>query len=1230
MRGIASALVLSIALFVFAFACAPGEEEEAAMQSGGRGLARKPTKSGKFESFDLAERTPAAQPGFTRVSGADCGITFANKAVRKDWLVDIGLDQAVAASGVAAGDYDGDGDIDLYFCGLDTPSRLYRNDGGWKFTDVTAESGEGLDGKGYPAFSASFFDIDGDADLDLYVGNRIDPNLLFVNDGKGHFTEEAGMRGLAFDYATASTAVLDAERDGDLDLYIANYRAPHFFTNEPVPDKMTGRWAPEYGRFELDPQFQDKWYLDEANKYRLKPDPDLLMINDGKGNFTNGTDKAGITGYSWSFNALACDFNDDGYTDLYVNGDFDTADHYWINNGDGTFTNRNKDMLRRTPWFSMGSDAGDLNGDGRMDIFAGDMLARDYKEARKQSGDMYAFRYELINFKPQQLMRNCMYLNRGQGWMTEMAEYAGVQASDWTWSCRIADLDSSGIPEIFATTGHVSSTIDVDTANKIESLGSMEAKLEFVEHVPPLLHNDAVFTAAEPLKYKSPEDNWGIKDGAVGGGCVITDLDGDGDPDIVVNQTNAEAAIWRNDLESGNLVQLDLKQDPPNTTAVGARVWAYCGEDVFTQEVIIGRGFGSGESTRIHLGLGEHEKIDKLEVRWPDGTYETFTDLPANKRHTVYKGTNLPEWMEIKPKPMFVQTDLQWEQKESDTLEKEFAAEPLLPNQRSTLGTGVSVADFNGDGFLDVYFAGPAGQKGAFFNGDGKGNFAESPLPEDFIPKGTEEMAPLCFDADGDGRLDLFVSSGSFEAEPTSPEMRSNFYLNKPDGWKKMNVPETRVSSGSAVASDIDRDGDLDVFVAGRLWPYKFAKPVPSYVFENLGDGKLDFGIEKLAPALMQSPALVSEAQFADIDGDGRQDLILATEFGHVQIWKNDDGKLAKFADAGPSGMWTSLGIGDFDNDGDLDIVAGNWGQNVKYHPSSDKPWTVICDDFDKNGTRDVVEVKYRKDGCMLPGRGRSCSGYAISYIPEKFPTWASFADATWEDIYGPADKAAERYDAEEMRSMILINDGAGNFIAKELPPMAQWAPAFGIGVADFDLDGNLDCYIANNFELPQCETGRWNAGYGVLLLGNGDCTFRALDRDESGISMHWEGRGVVPADFNGDARPDFVVSASNGKPQVAFAEKDSGLGTNLWVSLKGKAPNTFGVGARLKLELSGGGKIVREVQAGSGYLSSYAGAVHFGIPKGEKPVSLSVNWPDGGTSFVNKFGKGTLEVEQH
>ena len=1179
-----------------------------------------------FVSATLLLNAEDAADSFVALTLEQSGLEFSNVVDRPDLL----MDATAAAAGLASGDYDNDGDIDVFLVGLEAGNRLYRNDGDFHFTDVTALAGADLGMEDAVCHAAMFADLDADGMLDLLVCTYGAGSRLFMGDGLGGFSDQTEERGAgAAGYCNAVT-VLDIERDGDLDLYIGTGRAPVGINEAVLPAEFADAFITnEWGQRIMSDPRADAYYYDELNIVRLKPENDWLLINDGAGHFDNGIGQTGIDPMVWTRTALAADFNDDGWTDLYLASDMASHDGYYINQHDGTFSNQARYMLRRSPYHSRGVDVGDINGDGLLDVFAGETAAAGDSAGILQYGDPVGMRAELGGYQPQLVLRNCLYLNRGQGWMSELAEMCGVQASGWSWSSRIADLDCSGSPELFISNGSpLRFHTDLDERNKIVALrqsGTPADELQSLileQGAAPAV--DRLYTSETPLNFYSPTDNWGITGESISCGTAIQDFDGDGDLDLIINRTNDSPAVWRNDRQCGNRLTIDLRQDGLNRQAVGARLKAFVGTRVIAAEVSLARGYSSAESARVHFGTGQMTELTRLEIIWPDGALQVEQHLASGSHYEIRRRADLPQWAPAAGRGIYERHDFSWQRVEQETLQKELDAEPLLPLQRGTLGGGMGIADFDLDGQLDVYFAGAAGQQGQMYMGE-SGSFVSSQLMDGIIPADVEEMSVLCFDANGDERPDMLISAGGNEAGRNTLLYRNWLVLNTSAGMLAGRISTDETSSGSACSADLDRDGDLDIFIAGRQQPGSYMTAVPSELLINESGTDFSDG-SPLLPGGTPVMGVLTDARFCDVDNDGWPDLLTCAEYGSVQLYHNSQGRFDDAVELTPHGMWNSLAAADVDNDGDMDIVAGNQGLNTKYQADKDHAMTLFAADFNGDGQRQLLEVRQRDEsdfevlnGGAFAGRPPAAEGAA------GITTWHGLSAAAFSDLFGDPAAIAEQYNATELSSMLLVNDGSGTFTAQALPREAQYTIAFGIDTADYDNDGYIDMLMAGNFYATQPETGRWNAGYGQLLVGTGTGSFTAVEPSRSGIYVYQDSRGVQSLDTDGDGLLECLMSVAYSSPLTLKRRPEEQAGRGLLVSLVGKDGNRWGIGSRLTLELDNGTVLTRDRPGGSGYQSSSLAPVHFGIPEGSSPLKLTVHWPDGSESTVTKFSDSNL-----
>ena len=1185
--------------------------------SGCGGCQRVPdwwTQEGSIDSQPLAER-PQREDGplFEKIDAAHTGIDFTitwDKPAKYDRLF-YGQN---TGGGVCIGDYDGDGRPDVYLTSPSGGNRLYRNLGDFRFEDVTEAAG--LLDADFWGNGATFVDIDNDYDLDLYLCGYDMPNRLYINQGDGTFVERAAEYGLDYQGASVMMNFADYDNDGDLDGYLLTAGLQpgkeHAFAvlyegDKPViPDDLREYWKLIYVPGDRAKQV-------EAAQF------DHFYRNNGDGTFTEVTKAAGIDGADFGQAAIWFDFNNDGWVDLYVANDYWGPDYLYRNNGDGTFTDVAPTMIAHTPRSSMGVDAADINGDGRIDLLATDMSGTNHYKQKLGMGDMSTSGWFLEYGQPRQYMRNAVFLNTGSERFMEVAHLTGLANTDWTWTPRFEDFDSDGRVDLFVTNGMTRDFMNTDLNDLCVSRhkeGTPEFFAFWREQGFKKDHNLA-FKNLGDLRFKSVGKEWGLDLLGVSFGAATGDLDGDGDLDLVVNNMDQPAGVYRNRSSRGNLVKIRLRGTLSNRYGIGAtvRLRTAAGEQV--RNHVVTRGWTSCGESIIHFGLGDEAKIQQLAVHWPSGHVQRFENLDAGRSYTITEPFSdaPPLAKPTPPETLFVASDRLQAARHEEQPFDDFKRQPLLPNKLSQLGPGIAWGDVDGDGDEDMYLCGAKGQAGILLINTGRGRF--EPAEQTFeAAAASEEMAALFFDFNGDGDQDLYITSGGVECEKADASLANRLYLNNGRGMFSLapqgTLPDLRDSSGIVVAADYDRDGDLDLFVGGRSVPGEYPTTPSSRLLRDDGGRFIDV-TDTVAPGLKQT-GMVTAALWSDVDGDGWIDLLLTHEWGPVKLYRNDGGKLVDWTkQAGLAerlGWWNGIAGGDVDGDGDIDYVVTNFGLNTKYHPSSEKPARIYYADFDGTGKKRIIEAKVAKEG-MLPVRGKSCSQNAMPMLRDKFPTFHSFASATLIDIYTPECLGdALRLEANTLESGVLINDGQGRFTFRPLPRLAQVAPCFGVVLLDVDADGNLDLALAQNFFGPQRETGRMDGGLGLLLLGRGDGSFEPIWPDRSGIVVPGDAKGLAVADVNADGRPDLVFTVNDG-PLVVLENNSPKSNRSFAVRLKGRKGNLSGVGARVTLHMQDGSKQTAEVYAGGSYLSQSSHVLYFGLGKSGQVDRVAVRWPN-------------------
>jgi len=1151
---------------------------------------------------------------FTTLDPESSGIDFINPIDTQHPLKRLYV-SAFGGGGVAAGDLDGDGRCDLYFVSGPRQNRFYHNLGGGKFADRTAAAGVG-GGESWGG-GAALVDIDADGDLDIHVCNYGSPNQLFINDGKGKFTESARAFGLDLNGAFLMAAFADFDLDGDLDVYLLGHR--HYLPGGRPKENVT---IMKNGVPQMLPQYADyfgiMWRGGKNFEINNIGASDLLLRNEG-GRFVDVTAAAGISPGRYQGNSVTWwDFNHDGLPDLYVGNDFEDPDFLYRNNGNGTFTDVAREQLPHTAWFTMGADCGDINNDGLMDFLVGDMAGTSHYKAKTTMGAMGQNTWFMQNADPPQYMRNCLFVNTGTGKFMDAAFMAGVSSTDWTWAVKFGDLDCDGWIDVFFSNGMTRNFNDSDNPLQTEKLME-QTEWDLYEATPPRRERNLVFRNEGDLRFSNRSREWGADHEGMSYGAAYFDLEGDGDLDLAISNLDEPPTILRNDGQQGARVVLRLEGEGPNRFGIGASVRIQTEAGTQIRQFNPMRGFSSSDQPQIHFGLGTAKKIGRLEVTWPGGNRSVFERLPVDRLYTISQSSAVaPAADETKPVPTLfsksgaVSGVRHWEMPFDD-----FALQPLLPNQLSQLGPGLACGDIDGDGDEDLFLGGCVGYTGQLLVNDGAGRLQAQAFTAGAAHKASEDLGALFFDADSDGDLDLYVVSGSVEAKPGSESYKDRLYLNDGKGGFSDAgpgaLPANRDSGSVVAAADFDRDGDLDLFVGGRVIPGEYPVIPRSSLLENRG-GKFS-DITQKVPGLEKS-GLVTGALWSDADGDGWVDLLTTNEWGPVRLFKNEQGVLREVtAAAGLDsllGWWTGISPGDFDHDGDIDYVVTNFGLNTKYHASPKAPELIYYGDLDGAGRRNIIEAGC-KDGTEYPHRGFSCSKHAMPSLGTKLKTYHAFASATLSELYAPDRlKGALRFEANTLESGILVNDGTGRFAFKPLPRMAQISPSFGSAVGDFDADGNLDVYLAQNFFTPQVETRPMDDGLSVLLLGDGKGGFAPVEPRRSGLVVPQDAKGLVVTDIDRDGRPDFVIGVNDGE---ALAFENRTAATPLAVRLIGSKGNPTAIGARVTLTYSSGATRTAEVFAGGGYLSQSSPAVYFGRAEEKEARKILVRWPDGSQS---------------
>ena len=1035
--------------------------------------------------------------GFRLLDANTTGIDFDNSIKESALFNHFYYSQIYVGSGVAIGDINNDGLSDIFFGGNQVNDGLYLNKGDLNFEDISKQSGIG-NNEGW-TWGVTMVDVNADGFLDIYVsrnGMSFDMadrrNKLYINNQDLTFTESAIAYGLADAGFSTQAVFFDMDNDGDLDMYQVNQ----------LPDKKL-------------------LLINKIPKEQFKYLRDKLYRNDN-GKFIDVTRSSGISNnVSYGLSVSASDFNNDGWMDLYVANDYAEPDFMYYNNGDGTFTNVINENLKHITQLSMGSDTGDVNNDGLVDLITTDMTPEDHYRSKTNMASMSseAFKELVDSGAHRQYMANSLQINTGKGTFFDVANMAGIASTDWSWASLLVDLDNDGYKDIVISNGIKKDVDNNDFRNTLIDLDSdtsVQELFELSQKAPSVPISNYAFRNNGNLEFEKVSKPWGFDTPSFSSGMAYGDLDNDGDLDLVLNNMEAKAFVYENKA-TGNFLKINLQGPENNKYGIGVKAKIYYGDNLQVSEHILTKGFISSVEPGLFFGLGKETMIDRVEVFWPEGKQNILTNVQANQFLTIkHKEASEVLTKESSELPLLKQInnsdlDINYVHQENDF--DEYKDEILLPHNISQNGPFSTIADVNGDGFEDLFIGGALNQAGVLYfqMSDGKFQKAYSqPWEKD---KKSEDLQALFFDVDNDGDMDLYVTSGGTENKRGSYLLKDRLYINDGDGSFVKDtkaLPNIYENTQVVKASDIDDDGDLDLFVGVRSVPGKYAYPGTSYLLIN-NKGVFNQANYRIAPDLTNL-GMVTDATFTDIDKDGDDDLLVVGEWMTVTLLLNNGGifenRSKEYGLSDTRGIWWSVTATDLDNDGDDDYVLGNLGRNNKFKASKEHPFKVYVNDFDENGTNDIVLSKFYKDD-YVPVRGRECTSQQMPYVAEKFEDFHSFASSTLMDIL-PQDKveSAVVYEISSFESIILIND-KGQLKRKVLPNQLQVSPIKSIYIGDVNEDGFKDIFTVGNHYGVEVETVRYDAGVGGVLLGDGKNGFEYVSPLESGFYVPLDSREI-------------------------------------------------------------------------------------------------------------------------
>jgi len=1063
--------------------------------------------------------TDGATTQFTKITPETSNINFRNTIVETNAFNFLNYAYVYAGAGVAIGDFNNDDLEDIYLTSNFGPNKLYQNKGDFQFEDITKAS-KAEDYKGFST-GATALDINNDGWLDIYVskagslgndeGRR---NLLFVNQKNGSFKEEAKAWGIDDPGYTTQAYSLDYDKDGDLDLYVVNYR-PDFKNNTKISSTIQSN-------------------IEETTS-------DQLYRNDGS-RFTKVTGQAGIYNKAWGLAGTVGDFNEDGWDDIYISNDFLEPDVMLINQKDGTFRNEINSRLKHISFNSMGSDYADLDNDLYPDLITVDMLAENYARSKENMASMSTENFmSMVKVGYHHAyMANMLHRNTGNGYYSEISQLSGIVKTDWSWAPLIADFDNDGLKDIYITNGVARDYTNQDFRISLKEKNARGESMTLeaaINLMPSQKLSNYLYRNQGDLTFNNTVKEWGLGDPSFSNGAAYADFDNDGDLDIVVNNVNDLPGLYRNNAKQ-NFIRVDLDGPEKNRLGVGTSVFVTNENGVQLQKKYLARGYQSSVSKILNFGLGTAKSKVDIAAVWPDGKTTQIKDASPNDLITLkYSDASsepfiTKQYKRLKRGVSPTSLGIDYTHVENDY--NDYADQLLLPQKQSTKGTAIVIADVNADGLDDFFVGNAKGAHAASYVQNADGTFRKTNESLWSSEAKYEDANALFFDADGDKDLDLYVVSAGYELGENNPLLQDRLFINDGKGnFRKNNnaLPKMQVSGKAIAAGDYDADGDLDLFIGGNVVPGKYPLAPPSFLLKNDGGKFTDVTNEN--PDLATS-GMISEAIFTDYDNDNDLDLMVVGEWMNPTIFTNNNNSFSKAeipSFENSEGWWHAVSVADFDGDGDQDYVLGNIGKNNKFQPKKDKPIYIYGKDFDDNGSFDVALSKIN-EGKLVPVRGKECSSEQNPFLLENIETYKEFANLDMNAIYGE-EKLNDAYQlvAHTFESAYAENLGNGSFKVRALPNNAQIGPSISIITKDINKDGHIDILGVGSMYDAEVETIRYDSNFGYVLLGDGKGNFEYNSSFDPFVIK--DAKDVTQLSINGTT---YYMVVSNNAPLEIFS----------------------------------------------------------------------------------------------